>query len=98
MRLKPNEIEAIKTAAADVFGAGVVVRLFGSRVRDDLKGGDIDLHFELAGGRPDARVAARFRMQLMKTMGERAIDLVFHDPKSVARLIDRTAHAEGIVL
>ncbi len=98
MRLKPNEINAIKVTAHDAFGENVVVRLFGSRVRDDLKGGDIDLHFELAGGRPDARAAGSFRMRLMKQLGERSIDLVFHDPKSAVRPIDRKAYAEGVIL
>lgn len=98
MRLKPNEIDAIRVTARNAFGENVVVRLFGSRVRDDLKGGDVDLHFELAGGRPDARTAAQFRMQLVKHMGERSIDLVFHDPKAAVRPIDRKAYAEGVIL
>jgi predicted nucleotidyltransferase len=98
MRLKPNEIEAIKTAAADVFGPGVVVRLFGSRVRDDLKGGDIDLHLEVEDGFQDYRHAGDFRWKLMNSIGERAIDLVFHVRGRPLRSIDHVAMNEGVAL
>ena len=47
MRLTPTEIAAIKAAARDAFGETVVVRLFGSRVDDHRRGGDIDLHVEV---------------------------------------------------
>ena len=43
MRLTPAEIEAIVRAVHEVFGETARVRVFGSRVRDDLKGGDLDL-------------------------------------------------------
>lgn len=98
MRLAPNEISAIKAAAHEAFGPDTVVRLFGSRVDDSLKGGDIDLHFEIAGGRPDVATAARFRRQLERQIGERSIDLVFHDPHTPLRPIDRAAIDQGIEL
>ena len=43
MRLTEHEVSAIKQAAREAFGDDAVVRLFGSRVHDDLRGGDIDL-------------------------------------------------------
>ena len=43
MRLQKWEVEEIK-AAKLVFGENVKVILFGSRVYDDKKGGDIDLY------------------------------------------------------
>ena len=98
MRLAAGEIAAIKAAANDVFGPDIVVRLFGSRLDDSRRGGDIDLHFERIGGRPDARTASRFRTQLTRSIGERAIDLVFHDPAMPMRPIDQIAITQGIVL
>lgn len=98
MRLAPSEIQAIKATATDVFGPTVVVRLFGSRLDDSQRGGDIDLHFELDGGRPDAATAARFRSRLERKIGERSIDLVFHDPQAPLRAIDRAAIAQGVKL
>ncbi len=46
MRLQDFEISSIKSAANHVFGQGSKVILFGSRVDDDVKGGDIDLYIQ----------------------------------------------------
>jgi predicted nucleotidyltransferase len=43
MRLSENEIVIIKKLTVEIFGQGSKVYLFGSRVNDQLKGGDIDL-------------------------------------------------------
>jgi len=42
MRLTMFEITAIQNNAKNIFGDTVKVYLFGSRVDDDKKGGDID--------------------------------------------------------
>lgn len=47
MRLTPAEIVAVRDTVRAVAGASVVVRLFGSRLDDTAKGGDIDLLIEL---------------------------------------------------
>ncbi|WP_136514290.1 nucleotidyltransferase domain-containing protein [Geomonas edaphica] len=74
MRLKPDEVHAIKTTIrnldqdADVF-------LFGSRVDDSKRGGDIDLlvfSAKLSGG--DAKRA--IKKELYKLIGEQKIDIV----------------------
>lgn len=43
MRLTMHEVAEMKAAAREAFGETEVVRLFGSRVDDSLRGGDIDL-------------------------------------------------------
>lgn len=93
MRLLPEEVAAIKAASRAAFGDDAVVRLFGSRLDDTLRGGDIDLHIEHAGGRPPAAVSAAFRADLADRIGERAVDLVFHAPDAAVRPIDRAAYA-----
>jgi hypothetical protein len=60
MRLEPGEIEAIRRAAQEVF-AGARVRVFGSRVLDHLKGGDLDLWLEVAPGAATLANELRFR-------------------------------------
>jgi predicted nucleotidyltransferase len=46
MRLTPVQIHTIKSTAQGVLGEGVQVTLFGSRVDDAAKGGDVDLYVE----------------------------------------------------
>jgi len=43
MRLNTYEIGMIRKEAASIFGDEVKVLLFGSRVNDTAKGGDVDL-------------------------------------------------------
>jgi uncharacterized protein len=76
MRLKPHEIDAIKAAAAEAFGPDAVVRLFGSRVDDSLRGGDIDLLIEVEEGQDSYRHEARFLDRLFERIDEQKVDVV----------------------
>src|SRR5512144_3002065 len=64
MRLDPSEITAITATAAQVFGPSATVRLFGSRVDDRRRGGDIDLYIEVDIGMSDLCRETDFRLQL----------------------------------
>jgi len=44
MRLTPGQQSAIRSAVAETFGDAANVWLFGSRVDDNKRGGDIDFH------------------------------------------------------
>jgi predicted nucleotidyltransferase len=46
MRLLETQRQAIKTIVADIVGPGSRVWLFGSRVDDTRRGGDVDLYVE----------------------------------------------------
>ncbi len=98
MRLTEHEVAAIKAAAREAFGETAVVRLFGSRVDDSLRGGDIDLHFEVDDGQQDYRHAGTFKWNLFGRIDEQKVDLIFHVRGRELRPIDEIAFAEGIRL
>jgi predicted nucleotidyltransferase len=102
MRLKPEEISAIRDCVADVFGPNTPVWLFGSRADDRQRGGDIDLFLETTLD-ADERLHRHFRLlgQLQQRLGEQKIDLVLadpNDPQDSGRLIVREAKANGLRL
>ena len=43
MRLKENEIKIIKSVIEEIFGDETKIYIFGSRLDDTKRGGDIDL-------------------------------------------------------
>ena len=98
MRLTDHEVAAIKAAAREAFGETAVVRLFGSRLDDSVKGGDIDLHLEVEPECSDYRHTGNFRWNLMNRIGERAVDVVILERGRAPRRIDRVAMAEGVRL
>ena len=77
MRLSSNQVEAIKQETEHFFGAQAKVWLFGSRVDDTAKGGDIDLYVETDAA--DVTLAtARARGELSDRRG-RHVDLVVNN-------------------
>lgn len=79
MRLQPAEQEAIRRACRDTLPAGSRVRLFGSRLDDTRRGGDIDLLIEFPQPLPAEELVARrtrFAARLYRALGEQRIDIV----------------------
>ena len=96
MRLTDDEINAIKQAFLDVFEEGKIY-LFGSRVDDTLKGGDIDLYLVPSRKFEDERDRKiRFLIKLDELIGEQKIDAVIAKDRS--RLIEKEAMRTGIKL
>jgi uncharacterized protein len=79
MRLKQSEIDAIKEVTKAVFGENAIIRLFGSRTNDSLKGGDIDLliHCDRTISRSEQyQLKIKFLVQLKKRIGDQKIDVL----------------------
>jgi predicted nucleotidyltransferase len=97
MRLSPNQIQAISDAAKSTFGQDSAVWLFGSRVDDTKKGGDIDLLVRPDPSQLDQPFNKKIRMLtvLERLLGERKIDIIIEQPGD-ARPIVSVAHATGI--
>lgn len=98
MRLEPGEVRAIKAAAAYAFGPSAVVRLFGSRADDDRKGGDIDLHVEVAPEIDAWEAKLRFEDNLFARIERQRVDVVVRKHGEPERGIDAIARRDGVLL
>lgn len=100
MRLSSSQIEAIKQEAGHFFGAQAEVWLFGSRVDDTLRGGDVDLFVRAATGDADQLAAARFAFlaRIKRRIGDRKIDLVLQREGGEVLPIHDLARQQGVRL
>jgi predicted nucleotidyltransferase len=95
MRLKYSELEAIETTFREVFKKGEIY-LFGSRVDDTQKGGDIDLYAIIDDKENVTRKKIDFLVLLQEKIGEQKIDLVISTDKN--RAIEQEALKKGVKL
>jgi predicted nucleotidyltransferase len=95
MRLSNYYIDSIKSTFASVFGDGNIY-LFGSRVDDDKKGGDIDLFIELDNKTDLFEKKVKFLAKLKQKIQEQKVDVVFNEDPS--RLIEIEARKCAIML
>ena len=95
MRLTAADRQAIRATFEKVFGAGEVY-LFGSRVDDGRRGGDIDLYLlpEISQGLTRKKI--EFLVRLKEKIGQQKIDVVL--PARHTRPIDRIAMKQGVRL
>ena len=99
MRLTPAQIETIKNAAKAVLGDGAQVTLFGSRVDDSLKGGDIDLLMELDTPVPNKPQAiGQIYARLIRQLGDQKIDILIKDANAQQAAVFDIAQQTGIRL
>lgn len=99
MRLSDEQTQIIREEVANVFGPETEVRLFGSRLDDTRRGGDIDLYIEApgdAGELLDRELALHARLQ--RRLGEQRIDIVVHGRGQQLRPVDRHAQETGVRL
>lgn len=101
MRLSEKEIKVIKTAAQKVWGANVMVHLFGSRTDDTKKGGDIDLLITPGRNLSTRELVlskANFLSQLFISLGDQNIDVIIESPEKENLPIIKTALETGIIV
>jgi uncharacterized protein len=84
VRLTTQQTQAIITAFLEVFGKGEI-RLFGSRVDDSRRGGDIDLYVIPASQDKLGEARIHFLARLKRRIGEQRIDLVIAAPPKAHR-------------
>jgi predicted nucleotidyltransferase len=96
MRLTSQQLQTIKALVSEVFGSDVRVHLFGSRLDDSKKGGDIDLLVK-SDRVIDQKLhkSASLAAQLQMSLGEQKFDIVVKDAQTpdspFYREVSRTA-------
>ena len=99
MRLTENQQMAILEAVTEVFGTDAKVLLFGSRVDDTARGGDIDLLVH--SGKPvqqRERKALQLVARLQIRLGDQPIDVLVLDPDTARQAIHEEALRTGVEL
>jgi predicted nucleotidyltransferase len=99
MRLTAEQQHIIKRHTAEIFGPNAKILLFGSRVNDNEKGGDIDLLIEL-----ESPVEEPLKKNLMLNaalqiaLGLQKIDIITHIKNSPATPLHTEVLKTGIFL
>ena len=95
MRLSPQTARAIEEVFLQVFGRGELY-LFGSRVDDNRRGGDIDLYVAADSKDQLGEKRIEFITRIKQRIGDQRIDLVMD--RGTQRPIDKIARTEGLLL
>ena len=99
MRLRPQDVIALRSAIYDIAPDACAIRLFGSRLDDNARGGDVDLmiDFEKPVDNP-AMLSARLAVRVSRAMFNRKVDILLRAPNLISSAIHQIALDEGIVL
>lgn len=99
MRLSQEQTEVIRNAVRDTYGKDSKLWLFGSRVNDKLRGGDIDLLVRPGSFAERYNLMDKIRLlgRLERDLGERKVDIVI-ETSNDQRAIVRIAHETGTPL
>jgi predicted nucleotidyltransferase len=100
MRLSVKEQNSIKVVANQVFGENAIVTLFGSRIEDGKKGGDIDLLIKCnktISSDETYQLKLKFLVELKKRIGDQKIDVII-DAGQVNNSIFKSIEKVAILL
>ena len=99
MRLTSEQQQIVQIAVREHAGPSARVTLFGSRVDDHARGGDIDLLVEctVPVERP-AWLAATLAARIERALGGRKVDVLLHAPNLTTLPIHRVARETGVAL
>lgn len=99
MRLSPEQLQAIHNLALQVAGDGARIRVFGSRLDDTARGGDVDLMLELnAPVANPALLAAQLSAKVSRVLLGRKVDVLISAPNLRRLPIHDIAYREGVLI
>ena len=96
MRLTSEQMSIIKQTALEIFGPNARVRLFGSRLDEQARGGDIDLLVEserVIDDKVSKSLTLTARLQLR--LGDQPIDILVVDPSVRRNAVHQQALRTG---
>jgi predicted nucleotidyltransferase len=99
MRLSQAYQQRIKALTRDVFGPETHVKVFGSRVNDEAKGGDLDLL--VITPQPVERpavMASKLAVKVSRLLEGRKVDVLIDAPSLERKPIHEAANQQGISL
>lgn len=97
IRLTGAEVASIKRIVAERFGPSATVRVFGSRTRLDVRGGDLDLLVEVPEP-VDEAVVIRAGAEIEAALDELSTDLILRPLSRPPSRIERVAAETAILL
>jgi len=99
MRLNPQQIQVIKQTVKDVFGDQAQVKLFGSRVSDVKKGGEIDLLvLSPCVVEKPVQLSSLLVAKIYRVWLGRKVDVVIDAPNLERQEIHQIANETGVLL
>jgi predicted nucleotidyltransferase len=99
MRLANADRNLITETVRTILGPDAVVRLFGSRLDDGRRGGDIDLFVEVSTPLTQrVMTACRLAAQLERALDGRRVDVLLSDPLTPQSPVHRAARENGVAL
>jgi predicted nucleotidyltransferase len=99
MRLAPSQIDIIRMLTLELAGPDARVRLFGSRLDDTARGGDVDLLVELDEPVANpALLSAMLSARISRAIDGRQIDVLISAPNLARLPIHEVALREGRAL
>ena len=99
MGLSDHDQQAVRQITTELAGPEARVLLFGSRTRNDLRGGDIDLLVERPAITPERwALSDRLGAKKQRAMGLRKIDFLVVDPATPSSPVLMAAGRDGIAL
>ena len=99
MRLNEEQAHQIHKIALEIAGEGARVRLFGSRLDDSARGGDVDLLLEVPQRIENpAYVATFLSARVSRLFGGRKVDVLIAAPNLAHLPIHDIALRDGVLL
>ena len=95
MRLQKQEIHTILQVARNIYGEKVKVYLFGSRLDNTKRGGDIDLLIRTEEEKKGVLARIRMIAQLKFLLGDQKIDIIGDHEDSI---VAQEALLKGVLL